>query len=135
MSSKWYQLGIQLLDECQAPQLEIIRANNDDVTGCCTALFGYWLQTHPNASWYELVTALRAPGVELNEVAASVERTFPSKTHWALTVHMLISFYYEVPRHSTGYSETLSKQPIGLVKQNLTGEAGKFTNCNVLCRL
>ena len=80
MSSKWYQLGIQLLDECQAPQLEIIRANNDDVTGCCTALFGYWLQTHPSASWYELVTALRAPGVELNEVAASVERAFPSKT-------------------------------------------------------
>ena len=76
MGSKWYQLGIQLLDEDQAPQLKVIRANNDDVTGCCTAMFDYWLQTHPNASWYELVAALRAPGVELNGVAASVERTF-----------------------------------------------------------
>jgi len=76
VSSNWYQLGIQLLDDHQVPQLEIIRANNDNVKGCCTALFGHWLQTHPNASWYELVTALRAPGVELIEVAASVERTF-----------------------------------------------------------
>ena len=81
VSSKWYRLGIHLLDDHQAPHLEIIRANNDDVTERCFALFGYWLQTHPDASWYELVTALRAPGVELNEVAASVERTFPSKTH------------------------------------------------------
>ena len=79
VSSNWYQLGIQLLDDHQVPQLEIIRANNDNVTGCCTALFGYWLQTHPNASWYELVAALRAPGVELNDVAASVERTFPGE--------------------------------------------------------
>ena len=76
MSSYWYQLGIQLLDDHQVPQLEIIRANNDNVTGCCTALFGYWLKTHLNASWCELVAALRAPGVELLEVAASVERTF-----------------------------------------------------------
>ena len=76
MGAKWYQLGIQLLDENQAPQLEIIKANHDDVIGCCTALFSYWLQTHPNASWCELVVALRAPGVEMNEVAASVERTF-----------------------------------------------------------
>jgi len=90
VSSKWYWLGIHLLDENQAPHLETIRANNDDVTERCFALFGYWLQTHPDASWYELVVALRAPGVELNELAASVEKTFHGRyTLLGFTVHRL----------------------------------------------
>jgi len=75
-SSKWYELGVELLNDDQVPQLRIIKENNDDVSRRCSEMLSYWLQTHPNASWYELVAALRAPGVELNEVAASVEREF-----------------------------------------------------------
>jgi len=36
----------------------------------------YWLQTHLEASWYQLIKALRAPGVELNSVAADLEKQF-----------------------------------------------------------
>ena len=73
-SLKWHELGVELLDDNQIPQLDIIKANNNDVSRCCSEMFSYWLQTHPNANWYELVAALRAPGIELNDVAASVKR-------------------------------------------------------------
>jgi len=75
-SSRWYQLGIELLDDNQVTQLEIIKKNNDDVMERCTALFSYWLRTHPNCSWHQLVAALREPDVELNELAASVEEKY-----------------------------------------------------------
>ena len=73
---RWYQLGIELLDDDQVTQLDIIKKNNDDVTERCTAMFSYWLQTHPNSTWYQLMAALREPGVELNELAASVEEKY-----------------------------------------------------------
>jgi len=75
-SSRWHQLGIQLLDDDHVAQLDIIKKNNGDVTERCTALFKYWLRMYPNANWYELVAAMKAPGVELNELAASVEENY-----------------------------------------------------------
>ena len=64
-----------MLDD-KAPWPEIIKANDDNVSRFCSEMLSYWLQTHPNATWYELVVALRASGVELNKVVASVEKTF-----------------------------------------------------------
>jgi len=75
-SSRWYQLGIELLNDNQVTQLEVIKKNNDDVMERCTALFIYWLRTHPNSTWHHLVAALREPDVELNELAASVEEKY-----------------------------------------------------------
>ena len=76
VSSRWYELGVELLDDDQEPQLESIKADHDVVARRCSAMFSYWLRTHPDASWHDLIVALRAPGVELYEAAASVERTF-----------------------------------------------------------
>ena len=76
VSSKWYELGIELLDDDQLAQLRVITANYTDVTRQCSEMFIYWLQTHPNATWFQLVAALRAPGIEMNSVAATLERDF-----------------------------------------------------------
>ena len=76
VSSKWYELGIVLLRDDQLARLRVITANYNDVTRQCSEMFIYWLQTHPNATWRQLVIALRAPGVEMNDVAATLERNF-----------------------------------------------------------
>ena len=73
---KWYELGIELLDEDQLTQLDIIKTDNDEVTRCCAEMFQYWLRNHSTATWLDLVKALKAPGVELNDVAAMVESQF-----------------------------------------------------------
>ena len=33
----------------------------------------YWLESHSNATWNDLVKALRTPGVDMNNVATMVE--------------------------------------------------------------
>ena len=77
MSLKWYELGVELLDNELVGQLDIIRANNNnDVSRCCLEMFKYWLKAYCNASWYELLVALRAPGVDMDGVAATVKKTF-----------------------------------------------------------
>ena len=76
---KWYELGIALLDDDQSVQLETIKANHNEATRCCTAMLIYWLQSHSTATWHDLVEALKAPGVELNNVANIVEALFPGK--------------------------------------------------------
>ena len=77
MGLKWQELGVELLDNERVGQLGIIRANNNnDVSRCCSEMFSYWLKAYPNASWYELIAALRAPGVDMSGVAATVKKTF-----------------------------------------------------------
>ena len=73
---KWYELGIELLDDDKVTHLEIIKTNDSEVTRRCTAMFIYWLQSHSNATWYQLVEALKTSGVELNNVATMVEALF-----------------------------------------------------------
>ena len=76
VSSKWYELGIILLEDDQLAELDNIAVNHNDVTRRCSAMLSYWLRSHPNATWHQLVAALRAPGVEMNDVAATIERSF-----------------------------------------------------------
>ena len=77
IGTKWYELGIALLRDDQFNKLGIINSEHKEVTRCCTEMFIYWLETHSNATWYQLAEALRSPGVELNNVAANVETSFP----------------------------------------------------------
>ena len=71
VATKWYELGIELFNDSQ--QLNIIEANTSDVTQRCLDMFKYWLKTCPTASWYELVDALRATGVDMNAEATKLE--------------------------------------------------------------
>ena len=65
-----------LLDDDQVKQLENIEANKSEVSRRCTAMLMYWLDSHSNATWNDLVEALQAPGVELNNVATMIVETF-----------------------------------------------------------
>ena len=77
VATKWYELGIELLDDSQSNQLDIIKANHHcNVTNCCYDMFKYWLESHPTANWYKLVDALRESGIEENTVAAKLEKNF-----------------------------------------------------------
>ena len=73
-TTKWYELGIALLNDDKSTQLKIIESSYLKATRCCTEMFMYWLESHPYATWYQLIDALKSPGVELNDVLEMVER-------------------------------------------------------------
>ena len=75
MTQKWEQLGIKLLKNNQVAQLNIIKLNNpSDNSKCCLDMFKFWLQTNIDASWKQLITELRSPGVDLPVVAEDLEK-------------------------------------------------------------
>ena len=75
VANKWYELGIQLLNESQLPRLNGIRAvyANDHQRGCVEML-QHWLNITPEASWDNLIHALRAPHLELLAIADDIKK-------------------------------------------------------------
>ena len=74
MAPHWFDLGIQLLNENQEVYLDLIQSNYpNDNKRCCKEMFWYWLQTHPNASWQQLIESLKSEALELPTIAADIE--------------------------------------------------------------
>lgn len=74
MAPRWYDIGIELLSECNESQLDVIKANlGSDNEQCCKEMFWYWLRTDDHANWQQLLESLKSPGVKLNTVAANIE--------------------------------------------------------------
>ena len=55
--------------------LDIIAADNPrDVVRCCKCVFKKWLETTSDATWNELIRALRSPSVQLDYFASQLEQ-------------------------------------------------------------
>ena len=68
----WRDLGRELLGEEGEPDLNTIAANShDNVIKCCSGMFSLWLERQPEASWKQLINALR--NVNLESLATNVE--------------------------------------------------------------
>ena len=75
VTPQWYVLGLKLLKKEQESQLDIIKSNHPgDNQMCCMEMFWYWLSTNTDASWQQLIEALRLPIVKLSAVAADIEK-------------------------------------------------------------
>ena len=75
VADRWRYLGIQLLDPFSGNDLNIIEKNHPlNVVGCCHSMFQKWLETKPDATWNQLLLALKSPCVELNHLADQIEQ-------------------------------------------------------------
>jgi len=71
---KWYDLGIELLDDEDCDKLDVIQSDHPkDVSACCTQMFKLWLKKQPSASWNQLIQALREPNIGMDKLATKIE--------------------------------------------------------------
>lgn len=72
VATKWYELGVLLLNDTSTSVLDIIKADSkNDTTACCRNMFNKWLSTDKLASWDKLIKILKM--IQLNTVASNVE--------------------------------------------------------------
>ena len=69
---KWRDLGVQLLP----PETVGIIAedHSHSVVSCCKRMLEKWLETTTDATWNQLIRALRSRGVQLNHLASQLEQ-------------------------------------------------------------
>ena len=68
----WYELGMELLNNEIA--LKVIKASCRDIKDGCTNMFEKWLEIQPNASWSQLVIALK--NIERCTAAEAVSKQY-----------------------------------------------------------
>ena len=74
-TNKWYDLGVELLADEDVQALDEIQNNYPrDMSTCCTKMLQLWLDRQPEASWRQLIQALREPNIEFKELANTIEQ-------------------------------------------------------------
>ena len=71
ISSKWRELGTQLLDR-YGYKLSAIQHDHQSVDERCDAMFEVWLEVKPDANWNQLIDALNEIG--MNTAATNIKR-------------------------------------------------------------
>ena len=80
IAPNWYEVGAKLLEVEQESHLKLIRTDHgSDARKCCLAMLQFWMDTDPEATWHDLVMALRSPGVDLSRAASDIESNFAGK--------------------------------------------------------
>lgn len=92
VSSKWHDLGLELLEpEDEGSLKSIKRDNRNDVEECCKEMFQLWLDKCPEASWDQLIRSLRQPSVGLNHLALKLEQMLTPTEGESCMPHALIA--------------------------------------------
>ena len=72
-ADKWRDLGVRLLPRDLSKELDIIEANHPhDVVRCCECVLEKWLDTSTDATWDQLIEALKQ--IQLNHFANALEQ-------------------------------------------------------------
>ena len=87
----WKDLGRVLIPDTEAELSTISVQYHNNVVDCCSSLFQLWLQRQPNASWKDLLDALKK--IKQNHLATQIERMLvPSidiATHTGIVVPVM----------------------------------------------
>ena len=71
----WFSVGVELFEGNDIKRLNTIKCNhNGNAEACCTDMLSMWHEKYPNATWEDIIKALKAPGVDLNDTASTIER-------------------------------------------------------------
>ena len=94
VADKWRNLGVQLLRPDLEKMLDLIAADHPhDVVRCCICVLTKWLDTTTDATWNELIRALRSPSVQLDYLAGQLEQMLITEHNNGKTVCILIFSY------------------------------------------
>ena len=70
-NTKWINLGVQLL---QTHEIDMIVASHHHNVITWQCVLQKWLETNINATWNQLIEALRRPSIQLDYLASQLEQ-------------------------------------------------------------
>jgi len=73
--TRWYDLGLELLDPKYEGELDTIEKDNklEGAKTCCQKMFNLWLENQSDtASWDQLIKCVRK--IQMNHAASEIEK-------------------------------------------------------------
>ena len=116
ITGKWHDIGVELFDVEDESVLNTIMINHPGNTDQCTAkMLRLWLERKSDATWNQLIQALRAPSIKLEGLALKIERMLTkghahTRTHThTLQTHTHTHTHYK-HTHTHTHTHTLQTQ-------------------------
>ena len=80
VATRWYDLGVELLDSNTAV-LDVIKTSHQRDDHRCSDMFKTWLEMKPEANWSQLVTALHNIGLNTAARNLKIDKLFRKGNH------------------------------------------------------
>lgn len=75
IANDWFEIGVELFDAGDEAVLKTLKKNYPgDANKCASEMLQLWLDRKPEASWNQLLEALREPNIKLNTLATKIEK-------------------------------------------------------------
>ena len=90
ISTKWYDIGVELLDDEDVPVLKRIKADHGRNSDECTAkMLELWLEKKPDTTWNDLIQTLREPNIKFETLASKLESLLCKGTYSEYNIAVL----------------------------------------------
>jgi len=73
VGKKWFDLGVELINDSVDKLNSIQQDNSNDNEMCCSRMFQLWLQKSKTASWDQLIRALNQSPINMPELAEKIQ--------------------------------------------------------------
>ena len=81
VAHKWWDLGVQLLLPNPEGELRLIAKDNpNNAADCCKRVLEKWLDTTTDATWNQIIRALKSSTIQLNYLALKLEQMMITET-------------------------------------------------------
>ena len=105
----WKDLGRELMPDAEAALGTIAANAHGNVINCCQSLFKQWLDRQPEASWGQLIQALRDIGLDnmAVQIEKKLEPSIASASHHTVTTtpSQMAKGMTFIARYATGPAE------------------------------
>ena len=82
IATDWYEIGVELFDAGDEIVLNTISENHSkDVNKCAGEMLKLWIARNPDATWNQLIKALKEPHIKLNTVAKKIASMLSKGTY------------------------------------------------------
>ena len=72
--------------ENSGAQLSTIEKSYSDLRDCCREMLQLWLQINTDASWEQLIDALKSPAIQLPNIAENIEQNLTASGMWLIVL-------------------------------------------------
>ena len=99
IASKWYEVGLELMEVEDENELDTIQDEPSvkDNVERTKRMFKHWRNRKPDATWNDLLEALKSPAIGLNTIALEIEGLLLPEGMFLVMINIVFTWLNATP--------------------------------------